>query len=611
MKRTAIRYVYVLCVLMFTGFLIAGCGGGGDGSTGHWDSGDDTPPTVTRNSPATDALAVPIGLSLTATFGEEMDSDTIDLASFTLQKSGPPLGPALPGQVTYTNMIATFNPDSDLEAGTEYTATITTEATDLAGNPLASNYVWTFTTAEAPVDANPTVILTDPADQEAAVALNRAVTATFSEAMNAGTIDPTTFTLYNTASLVPGPATFVSGTVSYVNQIATFYPDSNLEADTEYTATIDSAVEDLAGNYLVDDLNAVNDYVWTFTTGTMSDVTAPTVAPNGPLDGDIDVALNKNVSATFSEAMDANTIDTASFTLQASGLPLGPVLPAAVSYLGLVATLDPTNNLAADTEYTVTMTTAATDLAGLPLASDEVWTFRTIAALDQGAGPLPVDLGSAEDFAILSKAGISTTGTTFITGNIGVNPVTSTAITGFGLILDSSNTFATSTLVSGRVYAPDYAVPTPAKMVTAINDLHDAYVDAAGRTLPDETELGAGDISGMTLAPGLYKWSTGLLIATNTTVTLSGGANDVWIFQVAGDLTVAPNAIVALDGGAQAKNIFWQVGGGTGVTLETDSQFKGIVLAAKGIEIKDRAAVLGRMLAETQVTLIANAITAP
>jgi hypothetical protein len=148
-------------------------------------------------------------------------------------------------------------------------------------------------------------------------------------------------------------------------------------------------------------------------------------------------------------------------------------------------------------------------------------------------------------------------------------------------------------------------------MVTAINDLHTAYVDAAGRTLPNATELGAGDISGMTLAPGLYKWSTGLLVASGTTVTLSGGANDVWIFQIAGDLTVAPNAIVALDGGAQAKNIFWQVGGGTGVTLETDSQFKGIVLAAKAIEIKDRAAVLGRMLAETGVTLIANEITQP
>jgi hypothetical protein len=587
---------------MFTGFFISGCGG--DGSTGHWDGGDTAPPTVTRSYPVPGAPGVPTGISLTATFNEAMDPITVNTTSFTLQASGLPLGPVLPGTVTYVGLIATFNPDIDLDADTEYTATITTDAKNLAGNALASNHVWTFTTEADLVDANPTVILTDPTDFEEDVALNRSVTVTFSEAMDPTTVNDATFTLDD------GVAS-VQGVVTYVGLIAIFNPDIDLVAGTEYTATITSAAEDLAGNFLVDEQTppVVNDYVWTFTTGLTSDTIAPTVAPKSPLNGAVDVALNKSVSATFSEAMDPNTVNPTSFTLQASGVPLGPVLSATVSYLGLDATLNPTNDLAVDTEYTVTMTTDATDLAGNPLAFDEVWSFRTIAAPAQG--PLPVNLRSAEDFAVLSKTGISTTGTTFITGNIGVNPVTSTAITGFGLILDSSNAFATSTLVSGRVYAPDYAVPTPAKMVTAINDLHTAYVDAAGRTLPDATELGAGDISGMTLAPGLYKWSTGLLVASGTTVTLSGGANDVWIFQIAGDLTVAPNAIVALDGGAQAKNIFWQVGGGTGVTLETDSQFKGIVLAAKAIEIKDRAAVLGRMLAETGVTLIANEITQP
>lgn len=167
------------------------------------------------------------------------------------------------------------------------------------------------------------------------------------------------------------------------------------------------------------------------------------------------------------------------------------------------------------------------------------------------------------------------------------------------LVSSGTNTFATSPQVSDKVYAADYAV------------LHTAYVDAAGRTNLAATELYAGNLSGQTLAPGIYKWSTNVQVASGTTVTLSGGANDVWIFQIAGDLTVGTNAIVALDGGAQAKNIFWQVGGGTGVTLETDSQFKGIVLAAKGIEIKDRAAVVGRMLAESAVTLISNEITAP
>jgi len=594
MKRSIARYVYALVVLMFTGFFILGCGE--DNSTGHGEGGDGTSdsisPTVTRSYPVPDAPGVPVGISLTATFSEEMDSMLV-IPSFTVQKSGLPLGPELPGQVTYTGLIATFNPDNDLDANTEYTATITTDAKDLAGNALASNRVWTFSTDEGLVDGNPTVILTDPADLGEEVAFNRAVTATFSEAMHPGTVNDVTFTLHNGASL------HVPGLVTYAGSIATLTPTSDLDINTEYTATISTGAEALTGNALA------SDYVWTFTTGATSDVTAPTVAPNSPLDLAVDVALNKSVSAIFSESMEPATIDDLTFTLD-DGVA---VVPGVVTYVGMIATFNPDNDLAAGTDYTATMTTDATDLAGNPLASDEVWTFTTITELAQG--PLPVDLGSAEDFAILSKSGISTTGTTFITGNIGVNPITSTAITGFGLILDSSNTFATSTLVSGRVYAPDYAVPTPAKTVTAINDLHTAYVDAAGRTSPDATELYAGDLSGQTIAPGLYKWSTGVLVASGTTVTLSGGANDVWIFQLAGDLTVGTNAIVALDGGAQAKNIFWQVGGGTGVTLETDAQFKGIVLAAKAIEIKDRAAVIGRMLAETQVTLIANAITQP
>jgi hypothetical protein len=147
-------------------------------------------------------------------------------------------------------------------------------------------------------------------------------------------------------------------------------------------------------------------------------------------------------------------------------------------------------------------------------------------------------------------------------------------------------------------------------MTTAVSDMETAYTDAAGRTIPDFTELGAGNISGMTLDPGLYKWSTGVLI-TAAGVTLSGGPNDVWIFQIADDLTVNNSAIVTLAGGAQAKNIFWQVGGGTGVSLGTTSQFEGIILAIKAIVINTGATLNGRALAQTNVTLNANTITAP
>ena len=233
-----------------------------------------------------------------------------------------------------------------------------------------------------------------------------------------------------------------------------------------------------------------------------------------------------------------------------------------------------------------------------------------IVTVTEGLGRAPVDLGTAGNFVILTKSGITTTGVTAITGDIGVSPIDSTAITGFGLTMDASNTFSTSALVTGKVYAADYTEPTPTNMTTAISDLRTAYVDAAGRTTPDDTELGGGDISGMTLAPGLYKWGTGVLI-TNVGVTLSGGANDVWIFQIADDLTVNNAAIVTLAGGAQAKNIFWQVGGGVGVSLGTTVQFQGIILATKAITINTGATLNGRALAETKVTLDANTITAP
>ncbi|MBS3076254.1 DUF3494 domain-containing protein [Candidatus Pacearchaeota archaeon] len=218
-----------------------------------------------------------------------------------------------------------------------------------------------------------------------------------------------------------------------------------------------------------------------------------------------------------------------------------------------------------------------------------------------------VNLGTAGNFVILSKAGISTTGTTAITGDIGSSPIDSTGITGFGLIMDSTNTFATSSLVTGKIYAADYTSPTPTKMTTAVSDMETAYTDASGRTNPTATELGAGDISGKTIAPGLYKWGTGVII--NDGVTLSGGANDVWIFQIAQDLTVGNGAIITLVGGAQAKNIFWQVGGQT--TLGTTSDFKGIILSQTLIEINTGAVLKGRALAQTAVTLDANVVTSP
>jgi len=134
-----------------------------------------------------------------------------------------------------------------------------------------------------------------------------------------------------------------------------------------------------------------------------------------------------------------------------------------------------------------------------------------------------------------------------------------------------------------------------------------AYNDAAGRTLPDATELGAGQIGGLTLAPGLYKWSSNVLISND--VTLSGGPNDVWIFQIAGQIIQASATHVTLAGGALAKNIFWQAAGS--VAIGTTAHFEGVLLGQTMIAVKTGASVNGRLLAQTAVTLEQNAVTQP
>lgn len=222
-------------------------------------------------------------------------------------------------------------------------------------------------------------------------------------------------------------------------------------------------------------------------------------------------------------------------------------------------------------------------------------------------GPAPVDLGTAGDFVILAKSGIDTVPNSIVTGDIGVSPIDSTAITGFSLILDSSTTFSTSAQVTGMAFAADYAPPTPANMTAAVSDMETAYTDAAGRSTPDFTELGAGDISGLTLVPGLYKWGTGVLISTD--VTLSGGVDDVWIFQIAGGITQATSTSVILTGGALPKNVFWQVFGS--VALDPNAHFEGIVLSQTEITLATGASVNGRLLSQTAVTLDQATVSEP
>src|SRR5450631_1548199 len=243
------------------------------------------------------------------------------------------------------------------------------------------------------------------------------------------------------------------------------------------------------------------------------------------------------------------------------------------------------------------------DLTTLPVVDPTI-----LPAVDPATPPAlaiaqaPVSLGTAGTFAILSKSGITDVYASAITGNVGASPITGAAIL-----------LTCAEMKTGMIYSVDAAGPLPCRvtdatlLTAAVGDMQTAYTDAAGRKLPDFTELGGGQIGGLTLVPGLYKWGTGVLISTD--VTLAGGPNDVWIFQIAGTLTQASATRVILTGGALAKNVFWQTAGV--VAIGTAAHFEGVVLAQTMIAVKTSASANARLLAQTAVTLEMNDITEP
>jgi hypothetical protein len=538
-------------------------------------------PTVTVIDPANSAVGVALSKVVKVTFSEPMDAATI--TSFTVAvRQGTT---SVTGAVTFAGSIATFTPASDLLPNKAYTITITTGVKDMAGNALAVERTSVFTTGDAPDTTLPLVSSTDPASNVTGVAQDKVVAVTFSEAMTASSINASTFTL------VRG-TTAVAGTVAYAGTTATFTPAAVLTSGVAYTATVTTGAKDAAGNAL-----AANK-VWSFTVGT-PDVVLPLVSTTDPLNNTTGIAINKVVFINFSEAMDPLTINASTFTLVQGTTPVA----GTVSYSGTSATFTPTNNLAATTVYTATITTGAKDLAGNALASNIVWSFTTGTTVSTILAP--VLLGAAGDYVILAKTAINNIPTSAITGDLGLSPAATSFITGFALT--NATGFATASQVTGKLYAADMASPTSTNLTTAVENMITAYNDAAGRPSPDFSELGTGNIGGQTLTAGLYKWSS--TVTMPSSLTISGGANDVWIFQIAGDLTMSNSVNITLVGGAQAKNIFWQVAGT--VSVGTTSHFEGIILSQTGITFQTGASLFGRALAQTAVVLDANAITKP
>ena len=223
---------------------------------------DTTAPTVTGTINANGATDVAINTKVGATFSEKMDPLTITNLNFALRETVS--GAAVAGTVSYSGVNAVFIPLNSLASSTKYTVTVkggVGGVTDLAGNPMVNDYVWSWTTGAVPDTTAPTVILVSPADLAQNVAVDSAINATFSEAMDPLTVSTATFTVAG-----------ITGTVAYeaTSKISTFTPSNNLAPSTTYIATVTTGAKDLAGNPL-----AVNK-VWSFTTAA-TPVGQPTV----------------------------------------------------------------------------------------------------------------------------------------------------------------------------------------------------------------------------------------------------------------------------------------------------------------------------------------------
>ncbi len=549
------------------------------------DDSDDAPPFVVVTNPTNGASLVGIGSSVTAAFSETMDLATVNDTTFLV--TGPGTTP-VPGSVIYSALLplGTFTPDDDLAEGVIYTATVTNDVQDLAGNNMVTDHVWTFTTRDDRDDAPPWVVLTNPTDLAFEVPVSTTVTAAFSEAMDPLTINALTFTLVG-----PGP-TEIDGSLVYDSLVprATFTPDTDLDVFTTYVATVTSDVTDLAGNPMT------FDHVWSFETGAIRDIVPPFVVETMPFNTELDVPADTLVLAAFSEAMDPTTLDEVTFMVTGPGSV--PVI-GSLSYdpTSLVVTFAPDSPLMLGTVYDAVITTDAKDLAGNSMLLDYAWSFTTVFA---PTGLQPLNLRSLESFVAVAGSGLTnsnSSGTTTLNGDVGLSP-TGTCMG------DGSPCTITNPVINGTLYINDpEGIAAQAK-----TDLVAAYVE--GMALPPGTTV--NDITGMTLVPGVYTSGSTMSIAVGGTVYLDaqGNPDAVWIFQIGSSLTVNQSAQILLLNGARAKNVFWLAFASS--TLGGDVRFQGNVLAGASNSVGTDTVVVGRLLCTTgQITLLSNNITLP
>jgi len=336
---------------------------------------DTTPPMVAAVSPTIGALDVATNSAISAQFSEAIDPATINNTTFTLVDTINGNGSVVSASVNYDGTSAILKPLANLLDNTLYTATLTTGVKDLAGNSLTANYAWTFRTVAAPDTTPPTVVLTNPANGAIDVVTNTAISAVFSEALNAGTVNTTSFLLTRQSD---GSA--INGAVNYSALTATFTPAVALDVNTTYVAYLTTGISDLAGNALA------QTFTWNFKTAAATDTTPPTLVSLSPPRGATGVAVTINaISATFSEPLDPNTVSVNN-NVTLTNTATGALVAGSVSYANNTITFSPIGNLAFGTTYRATISQAVTDLAGNPLTQDIIWSFTTVLARGGGGG---------------------------------------------------------------------------------------------------------------------------------------------------------------------------------------------------------------------------------
>lgn len=578
---------------------------------------DITAPTVSVTSPTDTAIAVPVNRKVTVGFSEEMDPATIGAASFTLKETVSGLN--VPGVVTHAGTSAILTPSTPLKLNIKYSATIKggniIGVKDLASNAMVSDFVFTFTTGLTFDTTAPILITTAALDGATGLPVNRTSTATFSEPMNPATLvsPATSFTVKETLNSAP-----VAGVVTYIGNTATFTPNTNLKPLTQYTSTISIGATDLAGNALIAGLRA---NPWNWTTGPAADVTPPTVTVTNPANLAIDVPVNNSINATFNEAMSLNTMTTANFTLIETGV-IGNI-PGTVAYdvQNKIATFTPQSNLKPFTNYTVTVTNGATDLAGNALVVPAVnglpvpnpWVFRTAAAIIPPQA-LAINLRSANTFGIAARAGLTSTGVTVVNGDVALSPlagcVDSTGNAGASqACLSKIYSSPTGMAVNGSIYWAGDPFDNGGTANSVTNDLNVAWTEGMNKvdTLAGVLlgELGAPGPAGKIIIPGVYNEANlGLAAGFVATFDALNNANAIFIIKVgtiggAGDFTDSGTLLlptqIKLVNGAQAKNIWFVVG--RDITIGSGTTWNGNILAGRTAVVNNGSTVVGRVLA--------------